>query len=213
MATASPISLAGAELGDHRHICAFFRTPDEEYQTLFPFVREGIEHGDRVVSIIPRDRTDFLDRLRGADVDVDEAQRARQLEVLSTDETYMPDGHFDAERMLGRLIDALLEGRTLGFPLTRLVAHPESALQAWEDATLFLEYEARLNYALLVHDDPVICTYDLNQVRAGMAFDVMRTHPTALIGGVLQENPFFVAPEVFLEEQRMRNEPHGSPAG
>jgi hypothetical protein len=64
-----------------------------------------------------------------------------------------------------------------------------------------------LNYALSGHEDPVICMYDLNQVSAGIAFDVVRTHPAALIGGVLQENPFFVPPDVLLEEQRGRSEP------
>jgi hypothetical protein len=32
----------------------------------------------------------------------------------------------------------------------------------------------------------------------------MRTHPVVIIGGVLQENPFFVAPDQFLLELRER---------
>ena len=34
--------------------------------------------------------------------------------------------------------------------------------------------------------------------------DILRTHPVALIGGVLQENPFFVPPDQFLRELRAR---------
>jgi hypothetical protein len=34
--------------------------------------------------------------------------------------------------------------------------------------------------------------------------DVMRTHPLVLIGGILHENPFFVAPQDFLQELRER---------
>ncbi|HEV7552938.1 MAG TPA: hypothetical protein VGP65_14730 [Candidatus Angelobacter sp.] len=30
--------------------------------------------------------------------------------------------------------------------------------------------------------------------------DIMRTHPMVIIGGVLQENPFFVPPDEFLLE-------------
>jgi hypothetical protein len=33
----------------------------------------------------------------------------------------------------------------------------------------------------------------------------MRTHPMIIIGGVLQENPFFVPPDEFLRELRKRN--------
>jgi hypothetical protein len=35
--------------------------------------------------------------------------------------------------------------------------------------------------------------------------DVMRTHPQVMVGGILQENPFHVAPEQFLAELRARN--------
>jgi hypothetical protein len=50
----------------------------------------------------------------------------------------------------------------------------------------------------------VICTYDLSKFSARVAMDVMRTHPMVIIGGVLQENPFFVPPDQFLLELRER---------
>jgi len=34
--------------------------------------------------------------------------------------------------------------------------------------------------------------------------DIMRTHPMVIIGGILQQNPFFVSPEEFLREFRQR---------
>jgi hypothetical protein len=43
-----------------------------------------------------------------------------------------------------------------------------------------------------------------------MAIDVMRTHPMVIIGGVLQENPFFVPPDQFLLELRERGLVHKS---
>jgi hypothetical protein len=39
--------------------------------------------------------------------------------------------------------------------------------------------------------------------------DIMRTHPMVIIGGLLQENPFFVAPEEMLEELRRRRASDG----
>jgi hypothetical protein len=36
-----------------------------------------------------------------------------------------------------------------------------------------------------------------------MLMDIIRTHPM-VIGGLLQENPFFVPPETFLRELRER---------
>lgn len=34
--------------------------------------------------------------------------------------------------------------------------------------------------------------------------DIMRTHPMVIIGGILQQNPFFVPPHEFLREFRER---------
>lgn len=34
--------------------------------------------------------------------------------------------------------------------------------------------------------------------------DILRTHPMVIIGGVLQQNPFFVPPDRFLQELRAR---------
>ena len=66
-------------------------------------------------------------------------------------------------------------------------------------STTGIEYEARLNDVLPGYDDPVIW-YDANLLNATLAIDVLRTHPVAVIGGVLHENPFFVRPEKILRE-------------
>jgi hypothetical protein len=35
--------------------------------------------------------------------------------------------------------------------------------------------------------------------------DIMRTHPMIIIGGILQENPFFIPPDEFLRTLRERH--------
>jgi hypothetical protein len=64
-----------------------------------------------------------------------------------------------------------------------------------------------LNGVLSSYDDPVICTYDANLLNANLAIDILRTHPVAIIGGVLIENSFFSRPEEFLREVRERTAP------
>ena len=45
---------------------------------------------------------------------------------------------------------------------------------------------------------------DLNRFSAAVVMDVLRTHPLVIMGGLLHEKPFFVAPEAFLCELRQR---------
>jgi hypothetical protein len=106
--------------------------------------------------------------------------------------------------MLALLEEVLQSGEASGYPLTRLVAHMEWALLDKPGVDDLLEYETRINYLLPKYDDPVICTYNLSKFSAGVVMDIMRTHPVVIIGGMLQENPFFVPPDQFLLEIRER---------
>lgn len=65
----------------------------------------------------------------------------------------------------------------------------------------------RLNDVLPNYDDPVICTYDVNLLTGPLAVDILRTHPVAIIGGVLIENSFFSRPEDFFREVHSRTGP------
>lgn len=202
---AAPIRFAGSSLGRYRHVCAFFNTPRDEYRTLLPFIRDGLERGERAFHVLdPENRAPHLARLREAGIDVDAAQGSGQLEVRVPQETYLRGGSFDKDAMLALIQEVLEAGLAHGYPLTRLVAHAECVLHTGHGSDDWVEYETRLNHLLPRYDDPVICTYDLHRLDAATAFDVMRTHPVVIVGGVLQENPFFVPPDEFLRELEER---------
>lgn len=199
-----PVRFAGTVLGAKPHICGFFSSPDEEYRVLLPFIKEGLDQGDKAFHVVdPKLREDHLQRLLSAGIDVAESQRGGQLELYNWEGMYLRGGFFDQDRMLA-LWQEVLEGAAKeGFARTRLVAHMEWALEDREGVSDLIEYEARFN---LVHSDrdPVICSYDLAKYPGDVVVDVMRTHPMIIIGGLLQENPFFVPPDEFLRELRAR---------
>src|SRR5229473_7295169 len=89
-ATAAPIPFAGSMLGGYRHVCAFFSSPQEEYDTLLPFVRDGLDRGERAYHVLPPQyREEHLEQLRSAGIDVAGALSRRQLEVATPQETYL----------------------------------------------------------------------------------------------------------------------------
>ncbi len=202
---ADPIRLGGTVLARKRHICAFFHTNDEQYQILLPYMKEGIQMGQKAFHIIDAQRRDeHLLQLREAGIDTSSAERSGQLEICGWEQAYLRDGHFDQMRMLALIEEVLQGGKKQGFPLTRLVANMEWALEDRPGVEDIVEYETRLNYVLPRYDDPVICTYSLTQFSANVVMDILRAHPMVLIGGILQENPFFVPPDQLLAELRAR---------
>jgi hypothetical protein len=198
---APPIHFAGCELGEHRHICAFFRNPEEEYRVLLPFIKEGFERGERAFHVVdPQLREEHRRRLQEAGIDVGAAEAQGQFELLDWNQYYFPDGEFDEAGMMVKW-DAVLEGAVrVGYPGTRVIAHLE-----WfqRDVNVLLQYEAKFNLVPR-NRDPVICTYDLSRHSGSFILDVLRTHPMIIVGGILQENPFFVPPEQFLRELSLR---------
>src|SRR6202167_2132827 len=97
----APISLAGSELKEVRHVCAFFNSDDEEYRVLLPFIKDGFERGDKAVHVVnPAQRHDHLRRLAAAGIDAATAQQSGQFELRTNTETYLRDGHFDQDRLL-----------------------------------------------------------------------------------------------------------------
>jgi hypothetical protein len=204
----APIPFGRSMLRQHRHVCAFFSSPADEYDALVPFICDGINCGQRAFHVLPRQhKVDHLQRLRRAGIDVDEATKSRQLEVALPEDTYLRTGRFDKDAMLALIQEALKAGSALGFPLTRMIAHAETAVDDWKSGNEWVEYEMRLNSVLPNFDDPVICTYDVNLLNANLVIDILRTHPVAIIGGVLVENSFFSRPDDFLREVRARTLP------
>jgi hypothetical protein len=205
MSHRKPVRLAGWVLDRSRHVCAFFHSKEEEYRVLLPFIKEGFDQGDRAFHIVaPRHHPEHLRRLQEAGIDVAEAERKGQLEVRRWEDAQFRDGHFDQDRMLALLEEVLAGGKARGFPLTRLMANMEWALEDRPGLEEFLEFEARVNYLTPRYDDVMCCTYDLARFGADVVMDVLRTHPVVIIGGTLQQNPFFVPPDEFLSELRER---------
>jgi hypothetical protein len=203
--TAEPIHLTGRPLGPVRHICAFFHTKEEEYRVLIDFIREGMSRNERACHIVDsRQRDAHRVRLEQEGIPVENAEATGQLKVLCWEDAYLKDGYFDQDRQISLLESMLNEGKAEGFPLTRLIANMEWALEDKAGVEDIVEYEARLNEMLPKYADPVICTYDLSRFNAGVAIDILRTHPLVIIGGVLRENPLYAPPNQFLQELRHR---------
>jgi hypothetical protein len=152
-----PIRFAGGTLDRYRHVCAFFDSTAEELRVLGPFVREGLDRQEKAFHIVDPDlRNEYRAQLTTAGIPVKAAEERGQFKLATWDEAYLRDGHFDQDRMLALIEEVLQAGPKEGFPLTRLVAHMEWALEDRPGVNDLVEYETRLNYVLPKYKDPVI---------------------------------------------------------
>jgi hypothetical protein len=200
-----PTNLTGKAIGQHGHICAFFNSVDEQHRVLGPFIKDGFDQGDKAYHYVdPELRDKHLGWLAEAGIDVQEMMASGQLEVWPWQDSTLRGGRFDLSSWLTSFEQVLQSGPATGYGQTRFMGHMEWALLDLPGVGDLIEYETRVNYVIPKYEGPVICTYDLTKFGASVVMDALRTHPAVIIGGLLQENPFFVPPDELLQEIRER---------
>lgn len=206
MDTAQPPQLLDESIfGRYRHICAFFYSIDEQHRVLRPFITDGFDRGNRAYHLVdPERRQEHLRRLAEAGINVQEAMGTGQLEVRPWQDGPLHGGRFDQDTWLASFEHIFQSGPAAGYAQTRFLAQMEWALVDLPGVDDLIEFETRVNYVVPKYEDPVICAYDLTKFGASVVMDALRTHPVVIIGGLLQENPFFVPPDQLLLEIRER---------
>jgi hypothetical protein len=197
------LSLAGTEL-EYFHVCAFFNSRDEEYAVMSPFYKEAVDQGEQNLHIVnPVHIDNHRHRLNGADIDTHHCESCGQLQVLPWEDAYLDEtGAFNKDKMLATVDHLTGAGRNTGFARMRIMGNMDWVHTNIPGAADLLEYEAEVNDVLSRNKQPAVCVYDIAKLSGSMMMDILRTHPLTLIGGVVQENPFYTPPAQMLQELR-----------
>jgi hypothetical protein len=59
-------------------------------------------------------------------------------------------------------------------------------------------YESELNRIMANFPQVNLCLYDLTRCSGELIMDVLKTHPKALLGGMVIDNPYYLEPDEFL---------------
>src|SRR2546421_3639076 len=206
--TAHSPQFTASTFDENHHICAFFYSIDEQHRVLRPFIKDGFDRGDKAFHLVDPDRREeHLRRLAEAGIDVQEATGSGQLEVRPWQDGPLHGGRFDQETWLVGFEQILQSGPAAGYARTRFLAQMEWALVDLPGVDDLIEFETRVNYVVPKYENAVICAYDMSRFDASTVIYALRTHPVVIIGGLVQENPFYVDPDQLLVELRERRSP------
>jgi DNA-binding CsgD family transcriptional regulator len=179
------------------HFCALYSGPAERDRLLFPFLDEGLRHGDKCLCLIDDVEPALVrDRVLGQP-GPEYARRSAQLDVERASDAYRRTGEFSVDDMTLFLTESMDAAIIDDFDLLRAVGEMSWVLPrrpGWSD--LFL-YESALND--LVDEVPAIlmCLYDLRKFGADMLVGVLRTHPMVLLDRTVIDNPHYLHPEEY----------------
>ena len=176
-------------------MCGFYYSPEERDAMLLPYLREGLQRGDKCVAVVDSSRPEeVIAHIPGAD----EAVASGQFEVYHSDETYLQTGSFKPELTIDfwevrakQLVD---EGEFDFIRLTGELSWLDRSDTPRED---IVRYESWADNFVSRYPMTILCLYDLRRMGSSVMMDLLATHPKLLLGGLLLENPHHMSSDDF----------------
>ena len=177
------------------HICGFFDSREQQYAVIIPYIMEGLKTNDKVINILEGIRHGEHCRcLASNGISIAEKLASGQLEVLASENTYIKDGEFAAEKMYTMLEQTLLSAARGGYDSVRACGDMVWALKNLPGTEELLAYEASLNLLTPQHSCSLICMYDVSSFSQKTLAEVLLTHPYVIRDGKIIKNPDYVEP-------------------
>jgi len=198
------VGLPNVYVNSGAHMVHFYKGEEERSTVLAPFLRAGLEAGDQCLLVTEPSAspnlTDYsiTDYLVELGMDVEGSLNMEQLVVS--------EGRPNVEEMSSMFSDLVSKAKRAGRGQMRIAGDMTWALGKMASSEKLLEWEAFYDrYAGSQNKFVTLCQYDHTRFAGSAVMAALQTHPLAIIGQIVQENPFYRDPvEVLNEVYRSR---------
>ena len=181
---------------DDRHVCLIYESdPAEQYPAILPFIREGLDGGERCIYVADDSRIDDLTAaMRAAGIDANAALVRGALLIWTRDE-WRHAGPLDSVAGAAQVRAAIADALVAGYPAVRFAVEMTWTLDPDIPADALRHWEATIN-TVFTSDLPgrITCQYNRGRLGAAMLHAALSTHPVAVLGGAVCPNPYYEAP-------------------
>jgi PAS domain S-box-containing protein len=185
-----------AELRAGDHLCCLYDDDDEHRAVLTPFLRQGLEHGEKVVYVADAAATERAVRyLRDDGLAVEAMRRRGQFATVARDTTALRDGLFDPFAMFTMAKDEVERAAAEGYEVVRVAEDRTWAVPGLPSSVRLAEFERLLDGFLGGARALALCLYDRRRFVPATLLDALPSHPWAIIGGEVCENVRYVPPD------------------
>jgi PAS domain S-box-containing protein len=178
------------------HLCCLYGSDEEHRALLTPFLRGGLERGEKVLYVRDSNTTDtILGYLLSDGLATEPCLLRGQLEFLDSRDAFLRDGVFDPGRMVALLRTAIGDALEDGYPGVRVTCEMTWALMREAGSGRLAEFEANLNLLFPVQRAVVLCQYDTRRFPPETLLDALESHPVIARGNDLCDNFYYMPPE------------------
>jgi PAS domain S-box-containing protein len=194
-------------LGSHEHFCSIYENPEEHYAVAVPFIRIGIERGDKCVYIADDETEKAVgEAMQAGGIDVERALATHSLVLTTKEQAYLKHGSFDPEWIFTFWREAAGRAMNEGFAGLRATGETEWVRRNAPGLERWMEYESRLTDTLAESNCVALCQYNRQIFSSELILDVIRTHPTVVYRGTVGRNMYHVPADEFLGTDRTERE-------
>jgi len=203
----TPLLTALEQLAPHSHLCSIYESPEEHFSVAIPFIRIGLERGEKCIYIAD-DGTEAIvrDAMDAGGIDVERAISTNRLMLEKKEDVYLKHGSFDPEWMFTFWGDASAEAMGQGFSTLRVTGETEWVVRGAPGLERWIEYESRITHVLARHNCVVLCQYNRKLFPPELILDVIRTHATVIHRGVVCRNMYYVPADELLGTNQAERE-------
>jgi chemotaxis family two-component system sensor kinase Cph1 len=134
------------QIGQGDHAALFYRSRQEQFAAVVPYIRIGLERNERCYYIAGDNSVRMvLDTLTAGGIDVESYTKSGALQVATVQESYLKYGPFDPERMIADLKGEVDRALADGYSAFRGSGEMLWAARYPDALSRLLEYEARLD--------------------------------------------------------------------
>jgi PAS domain S-box-containing protein len=202
-AQTTPLIAALEQLGPHDHFCSIYESPEEHYAVAIPFIRIGLDRGEKCIYIADDGTVgDVREAMQSDGIDVDRAISSNALVLVTKEQAYLEHGSFNPDWMSTFWKEATQLAISEGFSALRATGETEW-VQKWvlrecRGLERWMEYESRLAHTVAENNCSALCQYNRRLFPPELILDVIRTHPMVVNGGTVCRNLYYVPPDEFL---------------
>lgn len=186
----------------HDHLCSLYETREEQFRSVIPFIRAGLENGEKCIYIIDENtQAQVEDALRRDGVPIDEEKKKGQFQILTKRDTYLKNAYFDPDEMIEFLRATVESALKEGYTGMRVTGEMTWILGTDIHLDKLVEYETKLNHFFPKNKCIALCQYNLRRFSEEILREIIFTHPFVVVGGYICENFYYTPTEDYLSQK------------
>ncbi len=188
-----------SSIGKHSHICMVYSDREQQITALAEYFKSGFRLGQQCIYVSDVDTARFVRNvMMRAGMDVEADVRDGSLLFLTPEETYLANGEFQGDAMIGLIEKLIADAYAAGFNGLRGAGDMSWVLGANVSGNEILAYESNINRLFEQYPFMGMCQYDESRFNAEAVRMLIKTHPTILKGGQIVKNSNYIPPAEFL---------------